>query len=280
MMVKEAEENYEYDDTEQRKRLKYLIGAVIVFIIAMISIIFLVIPSNTDNDNLDSSIDISNSDKKTIGDNTKDIFNKIGNFGVISDSLTADNISDVRNIILHNPNNAGDYFVSRSDAYQSISTSIMPGSPIDYDSRDVAQWDNSLEAGDLTSYSLLSTQVNVSDKGNIVEINDGNKTTVDVDVVFSSRETKRVVTGNDTNWDGSFNVLQKSFSDNKAHLTFIKDGDAWKLYNIDKVDNTFLLATWKNPSSDAFDSTQDNFNIVDKLKPSMTPSEKMKLGNK
>lgn len=259
--------NYNPEKEEQKRLIKFI--AIVVTVIAVIvTLIFVFVPKESKEPEIKSTIKISAQEKLEVEELSKTIINKVGNFGIRSDKLNGDNARNVEYVITQSPNNAKELSTSRQNAYESINENIMKNSPLAYSPRIVAEWVNESEMDGLISYKVDSATAVANDTGSTITVDDKQLKSVTVKVTFSSTETVRQATANDTSWDGSFTILEKTFGNNTADLIFVKDNDnEWKAYALRNLDNQFLLATWETPASDSFADTQLGFNVVGKLEP-------------
>lgn len=256
----------------QERRLIIVIVAAIVFAAVVAGIILQFTgPSNTKVDEeVNSTVKIDNQERVQVEDLSDQAIKDFGTFGSVKDNLTGDNIGNVSYMVEAAPLQASDYWVPRSTQYSGFKDSyIADDSPLDYDTQIISQWANAWEPANLVGYSVTSVESIAQDNAGKVTINDKEYKAVYVDVTFSSQETQYMATGSDTEWDGSYNVMQKGFSDNTATLTFVEISDNnWKMYSIRDLDNQFLLSTWETPASDAYSETQFDFETVATLTPS------------
>ena len=264
------------DEKTTRNRLIYLIVGVLSVAVATV---LLAVWWTTPNEEpttpeITSQVEIDNQDQVLLSSRAKELLSIAGNFGVRPNTLTGDNIMNAQYLIASNPNQAKDFFVSRESAYAALKPHVFAGSPLSYDDRAVSQWTNQNELQNLTGYTVDSVSATTKKTGSYVNIGDKQHTAATVTVNFTSVATQRIQTINDSAWDGTFNVMEKTFANNTANLTFAKDGNGqWKLYSITDLKNQFLLATWYTPNSDAYANTQFDFKLIDTIKATTIPSD-------
>lgn len=252
---------------EQKRQIYFIIGFFVIIAVAIAAIFYFIPDTNEEPEEPKSDLIISEKDQLSLEAQTSEIMDGIGNFGVSTESLTADNALDVEYIMSQTPNDGGEFYTSRKNSYESIRDYILKGSPIDYTPKVVSEWVNDDEIDSLVSYELVSENSTTPDKGTYINIAGVDEEAAYVDVNFTTKETIRQATADDTSWDGSYSILEKNFPNNTMRLTFVKDGNnEWKLYSLIGLDYKFLLSTWENPSSfDTYATTQYDFKNVGKL---------------
>lgn len=244
------------------RRLAFMVSVVVLVIAVVVALVFFIIPKN-DGDTVEevkSDVEITSTEISALETLSFEILQKIGNFGIRSDVLTADNALEVEYIAAQTPNDGGIFFTSRQTAYESIRDNVLSGSPIDYPARTVSEWVNNSEIEGLVSFEVIWSTIEAQSKGSHTSVSGVEHKTAYVDVTFTSKETMRHATADDSTWDGSYNVLSKDFPNNTARLTFVQDENLqWKLYSLTGLEYQFLLATWETPNSDSFVNTQHDF---------------------
>lgn len=256
------------------KRLALVIGTVVALAGLMFLLAFFMLNQSGPES---GEIDLTSDDKTAVEQESNKIVAEAGNFGIKDNVLTADNARKIRNTLnssslTDSNNDAGEYAVSRSELYDSIRGDIFPGSPADYSTRTVDEWDTKIEEDQLWSVRSDNIRSKTEGQGATVNVNDKNYKTANVKVYFDGKETKRMSTAQDTSWDGSYKVLEKKFDDSQMDLTFIQDDYGnWKLYEVKNLSEPFLTALWNIPrdgSSEEYQNSQFGFEQVDVLKPS------------
>lgn len=251
------------------KRLGILIGSVFGVITVIIVGIFLLLNNQTDDSGIKAEVEITEAERIEATALSKDFMKTVGNFGVISKNLTADNILDVSYILVEPNTDSSDYIVSRSDAYNNAKADmIFKGGPLDYNTKNVLSWNNYFELDKMATMELLESNIELNDKGINLNINEKEVKGLEVKVVFDSKETVRDMTANDASWDGSYSVLEKDFVNTSLTLTLVKNSDnEWRVFSIRDLDSNHLLATWESPNDSDSDSVdrQQGFKQVDLL---------------
>lgn len=163
---------------------------------------------------------------------------------------------------------------SRSSAYLSVLPDIASGSPIDYDTRGVAQWYNPWESDNGVSYAIKDISVHASHTGTLV---DGtmNRPKVVVTASFTSTLSYAARLSDDATSSNVYHLYTHDVHEDHVKLAFVKQKGVWKLYSTDLPDH-FVLATWRDPSSDAYHLEQLRFTDRGSsfAVPSATPSTK------
>lgn len=261
-----------HDDSVEKNRLLWLIASVVCVIVAVVVLIFVIIPKDVDDNGteIQSDVDITELEVSEVENLSQTIMQRIGNFGINSATLTGDNARDVEYIAAQTPNDGGNFFTSRQTAYDSIREYIYTGSQMDYPSKTVAEWVNDSEIDSLVSFEIIYSIFEGQNKGTHISIAGVDYKAAYVDVTFSTKETMRHAVADDSTWDGSYKVLGKDFVNNTLRFTFLKNENLeWKLYSMEGLENQFLLATWRTPSSDAYATTQYDFNDEGLLVPTV-----------
>lgn len=267
----------EENDGGKNRLTAFIVGVFVIIAVAVAAVIYFVPDEDTDDENIKSEVVISEQEKLELESQSSEIMENLGNFGVSSENLTAENALDVEYIINQTPNDAGNLYTSRRNSYDSIRDYVLKDSPIDYSPKVVSEWTNEEELSGLISYELISENSTVPSKGTTLNIGGKDYDAAYVDVNFTSKETMRQATADDSSWDGSYSVLEKTFPNNTLRFTFVKDGNnEWKLYSLMNLEYKFLLSTWENPTSfDVYTTTQYDFKNVGKLerKKKLVPPE-------
>src|SRR5699024_524395 len=258
------------DKTVQKRW--WQIGAALFTLTLVIVLAIIFIPSNNSEEkDIPDTFAISEEDQHELEVKGNEFVEVAGDFGVKSNKITPDSIYNVSYLIDTKSETYEDYITTREDAYDNLSRKIADGSPIDYDSRIPAQWDVPIESLELWTFKVDKTDSESDTSGKYTNLKGQKLKTVDVHVTFTSTVTKRVRSADDTSWDGSYNVLDKTFSNNTATITFVENNDIWQAYKITNVSNELLLATWKTPSEQYANECQHHFKKTDNLRPSNPP---------
>lgn len=255
------------DHTKRLIKLIVIVGVVVAIVVGGGLWLTAGEDSNS-NPEIKSNVSITNSEKIAAKTVAEEFIKTTGNFGVRSDKLTGDNIRTVSYIINSSETSKRDYVTSRQDSFDFARTEyVLPGSPLDYDTRVMSEWNSVFESSRLLTMATTSITGVPNDNGEYLNIGGKEFRAIEVEVSFDSKETIRDVSANDTTWDGSYKVLEKSFPNNTVKLVIAETEDGWKVYAQKDLDNQFLLSSWKTPNSDAYSDRQREFTQVDTLMP-------------
>lgn len=259
--------NSDTNDPEHTKRLIKLISGVLVVIAAVLGVIFWLSSGDEDaTPEIKSNVSVTEQEKLAAKSVAEEFVKSSGNFGVRTDQLTGDNIRNVSYLIEKGEASVKDYLLSRQDSYNFVKDNyVFSGSPIDYDTREMAQWKNNFESSRMATMAVQDVSGIPNDNGQYLTVNGSDTRGIEVQVTFNSKETIRDVTANDTSWDGSYAVLEKTFANNTVTLLLAESEEGWKVYSQKDLDNQFLLSSWKTPNSDAYSDRQTSFTRVDTL---------------
>lgn len=250
------------------KRIIFLIAGVVTVIAVVLGALLWVTrtPTEVVPGNVKSVVPLSAPDQIASETAAQEFIKSSGNFGIKGSELTGDNIRNVSYLLTSEDVSATRYLTSRKDSYNLLKkTQIYKSSPLDYDSRVVTQWKTPTEDRNLTSYQALNVVTKARSDAQVLLIDGKSSNAAEVDVTFDSKETIRLVTANDTTWDGSYSVLEKLFPKNTVTLLLVKDGEQWKVYAQSNLQKQFLLSTWATPDSNAYSDAQTGFTEVSKL---------------
>lgn len=257
-----------YETSHDKRIIKLIAGVVVVIAVVLGALLWVTrAPAEVIPGNVSSIIPLSESDQIASELVATEFIKSSGTFGIKDAELTGDNIRNVSYLLSSQDTSIKKYLTSRKDSYNFLNkTYVYKASPLDYDSRAVAQWKTPTEDRNLTSYQSLNVVAAARSKAQALSIDGKTSNAAEVDVTFDSKETIRLVTANDTTWDGSYSVLEKSFPRNKATLLLVKDGSEWKVYAQSGLQKQFLLSTWSAPDSNAYTDAQTGFTQVSTLK--------------
>lgn len=249
---------------DRDKRIFFIGSSVIGLLGLIIAAVVIFYPEKEEE--LPTDFSVSKEEADNIDSFIEDFIKDSGKLGVENDSLNGNNVRDMRDLAVRGDS---DFNISQSryDNYLNLTDRIYSGSPLDYDTREVATWSLPRSNEELWSFEVTAVQSEVPDEGFFMELDGKRMEAVEVPVSFNSTQTKRIQTGNDTEWDGSFSVLEKDFIGNTADLRLVKNGDHWEIYDATLNDNPFLLSIWENPSMDGYENTQFNFDQIEVLTP-------------
>lgn len=257
-----------------KKRLAVLIGAfALVVILAFAGLFWLNHRITTPNDE-ETAVEhfkVSEDDSRQLTATTRDAVSTLGTFGMSTGSLTNDSVYNVSRMMKRPDTDVSQYFTSRLTQYRSIERSemIADDSPLSEAADDPSSWRIRQEYADMMSYVVDSIDVQVPEEG-YVQQGAAHAEAVDVQVTFDSTVRKVLQTANDTSWNGDYDQMKKTFAQTKATLTFIKQGDSWKLYTIE-TDKPFLLASWAHPSYESMSQDMFGFTHEKTYHPSTSP---------
>lgn len=256
-----------YEESHNKRNIKLIVGVAAVVAVVLVALLWVTAPSEKAPETVKSSVSISKADQLASESSATEFLKVAGNFGIKTSELTGDNIRNVSYLLTTGDVSANRYMASRKDSYDFLKrTYIYSGSPLDYDSRAVTQWKIPSEYSNLTSYQATNIVATAKPEAQVVTIDGKEETAAVVDVIFDAKETIRTVTANDTTWDGSYSVLEKSFPKNTVTFLLVQDSGIWKIYAQDNLQKQFLLSTWATPDSDAYANDQTGFIQVSTLK--------------
>lgn len=256
-----------YEASHDKRNIKLVVGVTAVVAIILGALLWVTAPSKEAPESVKSRVPLSRADQLASESSATEFLKAAGNFGVKSSELTGDNVRNVSYLLTTGDSSANRYVTSRKDSYNFLSkTYIFNGSPLDYDSRAVAQWKVSTENSNLATYQAENVVAKAKADAQIVTIDGKEEIAAEVEVIFDSKETIRTVTANDTTWDGSYSVLEKTFANNAVTLLLVQDNSSWKVYAQNNLQKQFLLSTWETPDSDAYTGDQMGFTQVSTLK--------------
>lgn len=247
-----------------------IVGAAAVLTIIVI-IGIMIIGSTDEEESVKSDVEFSQKEQNLIQRKTEKFISDAGSFGVYPDVLTDENIHDISKLITREQSGYEDYYQSRSEAYENINKHIHSTSPLLFDIDEVNSWKVPQEYNEMFTYNVDDVSVEVPETGNRMNLEGESTETVEVVVDFDSTQTKRVVTAEDTSWDGSYYVLEKEFQQQRATFTLVKENNTWYIYSKKPMENEFLLVTWEDPNSGDFGDSQFDFERIETLTPSVVP---------
>lgn len=226
-------------------------------------------------DRVQADIELSQEEQDRVKNDLDGFLREAGTFGLSPDKVNGTNIIDVKNILLTQDANQSMFYETRDSSYYYIrDTYIHSSSPLFIPNRTVDSWDTSFENNALINYELASATIDVPANGYMSVVGDQEMLTVQADVSFSSKVTKRAMTVTDSSSNGAFSVFERGFSDNTATVTVVKTPEGpWKIYSISELEYPLLLSTWATPTESAWNLYQDDFNIVDTIETEIAPTE-------
>lgn len=256
---------------EQRKRILGLIaGAVVVAIVVSLGLVYFTIRDDTPTAPAAQTFDVNFSDKEALNKEAINAVETTGMFGVDQSALTGNIVHQVAYLVSQQADGYTDYYFTRQRAYENIRDKVYPGSPVDYSSRELNDWVTTTEREQLWSLQVENVTASVPDKGEQVETDGKVMDTVVVPVTFDSIQRKRLPTAEDTSWDGSYRVLERTYPANTAEIVFVRDAQEWKIYDVRNLDKEFLVAFSGGIDDSQYADDQFDFEQVDVLTPDKT----------
>ena len=256
--------------TGENKRLGILIAVPIVIaliVTAGIVYIFKKSDSNDDQKKVQSNVAISVIEQTKANSLVEAFLDSVGNFGFKEDALNSKNIMDVSYVASTDANQAKSFFVARANAYTSGKKHVYVDAPLYFDANATGSWLNDFDTERISTFALVSSSAVANASGSSLNIDGIDRDVAYVAATFTTVQTVRTKTADDSTWDGTFSVAQKTFSDNAVNFTLIKDNDsAWKIYDITGLANSFVLATWNPPAASAFADSQRGFEQIGMIK--------------
>lgn len=221
------------------------------------------------DNNTKTKAELTDEQKKNAQNFAEDFIVKDGTFGLSFDKVNAENISGVRNFALTDVSKASSYLTLRGTKYEEIRGDIYSGSPIDYNSGVVQNWDNTIESQYLSGLKVTETSSNADDPY-LIFANRGddssNTIALDVNVNYNSLQRTVVETSNDADWNGTYDVKEAKYNETAKVTVVSSDGNNWKVYNVENENKPFLLTTWGTPLVGDYASMQNEYTTVDTWK--------------
>ena len=248
---------FDEDDAGQNKQFWIIIGAFAAFLSLVGGILLWSL--NRHEEKKDLGYQLSQGDKDSINAQAKKFIEASGTWGLKNDQINDKNVMDVWYLVrLKSPNNEM-FYTDRQTQYKSLGDDIMaPGGNISYSGNAVDGWDDDTARSNMMSFKVQGFQVSkMPDRGDS-ESSEG-KIIATVPVSFQSVENSVIPTGTDSAWDGKFKQMQKTFQ-NTGTLTMVKDkggNGAWRVRDVQEVNNPFVLVTWDTPNRDYISSQLD-----------------------
>ena len=202
-----------------------------------------------------ASVAMSDTEKTKVATTAELFLSKTGNFGVVSGTVDqqGDNVITVANTVSTAPEKYPSLFITRQMAYRNALPVIAKGSPAYMDGVSTSKWSNETDLGYLMGFELKDSKVQPADKASYITLNGKRVLAVKAKGTFSSRVTMRVQNGNDVDWDGTYTVQSRGFSDQPVEFTLVQVDGTWLVFSVDKLEHPFLLANWKNPIYAGYD---------------------------
>ena len=260
------------EQTEGQFRRILLLFAAGVGIAAIVSGLIIWAPwsSNGEAESDQPSVrtfELAADDAKSIQHSAENILVETGNFGIEPEQLTNNNLQEIGYTVTRQDPGWDSYVTSRAKSYDSVRDSIMRNSPIDYDRSVTAKWPEGNELATLKTFDLEDSNVTMPEEGTIESSNeDEDARYVRVKATFNSTVTQRLVTAEDTSWDGSYRILQKDFS-GAATFVFRNYAGEWLLHDVEEPNNGFLLSLWTPNFTDEYTDKMFDFREVEIVTP-------------
>lgn len=254
------------EEKTKQRNIRLAIGAVIVIAIAVVAVIVFVIPNESDEQLPPASYTLDEFERSNSASAAEELVQDSGDFGVISSSITGNNILNVSRIISDPNSDSSSYLVTRSDRFHTLEDQIAPGSPLDYSTTDVAQWGVPDELFDFSTFEVTEVNATAPDTGSYVTIDGTREKFADVEVTYTSRQTIRLATAQDSTWDGSYSV-REGLHEESVTIRMVYLNGNWFGYSIVSDEPPFPLAIWANPNRGAYEDTQFDFVEVDIIYP-------------
>lgn len=264
-------------DPEQEVRVsgKRVAGIAGIFVVIAVLIVGGIFYITRDKPQVQEreTFSLSDTDKKDITNVARNYVNTAGTFGMDYSQLSGDSVYNISRIVRSKNSNPTDYYLSRGSAYSQLKAGdlIITDGPLDYNTSEIADWRVPEELNQMMGYSVKNITIDDMPKDGYVMMGGNKSHAVDITVTYDSIVDKVVQTKNDTTWDGSFNHLQKTFPRVTMDVTFSKDGDNWKVYQIKRNSNPYTLASYPSPSYDSIGQEMFGFNSIGTYKPKVSP---------
>src|SRR5699024_7375455 len=179
-----------------------------------------------------------------------------GNFGYNTVKIIESNsFAEVIKTIKNSPDSVDPaMYRSREVAYNNLKDNfIAKNLPLDYSVSTAASWTQMIEYGTTKRYFKTgSIKVSKPDYMRKMDWNGGMVDTVKVKATFEGVAQTGQQTRHDTQWDGTYKIMERVFPNQEIEVQLVKTQDGWKFYDIDMPDNKFLLSTWKNPEEGVY----------------------------
>lgn len=263
-------EQNDKDDGAQFRRALVLFAAILG-VVALVAGLIIWSPWKYLGGDDDSNVDVQkftllDEDKTEIKRSAEDIVEQSSNFGLDDSQVTNNNLHDISYTVSRQDAGWTDYVDTRAESYESFRDMIVRGSPVDYSRAEVSAWETGDELDNLKSFVLNSSTVNVNNEGTIEKAGSEDARYVRVPVTFDSTVTQRLVTAEDTSWDGSYRILQKDMQ-GSATLVFREYAGEWLLYNVESPKNLFLTTLWEPNFNEEYTSKMYDFKEVEIVTP-------------
>ena len=277
--------NDENKETINKKAI--IVVAIQLLLVGLFLVLFFVVfndepvEESTDTVTVQSDMKISEDEKIELESLAESYVQEAGNFGVKKDQITENNIDEMATLLETDPQSAETYFASRRIVYEGLDQFIHENSPLYYSPSIVDTWSDEFETSSRASFSVESVEASAMDSGSFINVNGENLKSASVKVNFTTKETMFIEQGSEIGAERSYSVMEKDF-DNTATFVFVYEeheeeqtedadhshGSHWKLYNINNLENEFVLASWADPNVQDFADSQFNFVENGKIVPS------------
>lgn len=248
--------------------------AVPIFLIVVGALLyFFIAPGSSEEDELPENvrIEVTSEEFQKISPVVISGLQSAGNFGYNSIKvIEANSFKEVMKTIKETPDAVDPaMYRSREVAYNNLKDNfVAKNSPLDYSVSTAASWTEMIEYGTTKRYFKIGNiKVSKPDYMRKMDWNGGMIDTVKVKVTFEGIAQTGEQTGHDTEWDGTYRILERVFPGQEIEVQLVKTQDGWKFYNIDMPNNKFLLSTWENPEAGVYATELNNdYEEVDILK--------------
>ena len=257
-----------------------IVAPIFLIVVGALAYFFLI--SDTKEEELpeDVRIDVTAEEFEKISPVVIGGLQSAGNFGYNTVKIIeANSFMEVTKTIKNSPDSVNpSMYKSREVAYNNLKENfIANNSPLDYSISTSASWTEKIEYGTTKRYFKIGNiKVDKPDYMRKMDWNGGMIDTVKVKVTFEGAAQTGEQTGHDTEWDGTYRILERTFPNQEIEVQLVKTQDGWKLYDIDMPNNKFLLSTWENPEEGIYNNELNyGYEEVDILKTNFdTPEEK------
>lgn len=253
----------------ERKRF-FLLSGVFVLLAALITGAVIYFTSGDDEADIKSTVQLSAEDRAEGEKVAKDFITQTSTWGLRTDKVNADNMKDVSYIVQQNTQTANTYWYNRNQNYEAVKTNfIAPDSKLWYEPARVQSWWDPIAREVMADFRPLEVKVQVPERGSRLTVGDTETDAMIVPVSYTVKQTKRMATSTDMEWDGTYSVLERNYQED-AQLVLVRMGDGWRVYSLTGNQYPFLLTVWATPDED-YNAEQHGFQEVDRVK--------VKLGN-
>lgn len=262
-------------------RKKFIIAISSIGVIAIITAVYLIFFSQSNNDSVKvvNGIKLSEEDQEKAAAVAEDYFKMSSEWGLKISKLNPDNVYTALSSI-NDTENASAFWNDRRTVYSNLKTNYLAeGSPLDYSNNIIIKWtDEVAKEGDF-SFSSPYVFGKTRAEGEPMKFEGFNTVLATVDMKSTNKLEGIQKTKDDVSWDGSYVLSSKSFN-NTATVNVVKlSSGEWKVYNMSNVKYPFLTVLQKDPDSFDYSQYLEGFNTY-KTITSTDPQFKNKKNNK